>query len=76
MLHTHILSQYTLGVLKRLQQLPELSPLRLVGGTVFALQLGHRQSVDLDFFGNFEITRQITLCKKIAIITLFERNET
>jgi hypothetical protein len=24
---------------------------RLVGGTSLALQLGHRQSIDLDFFG-------------------------
>jgi predicted nucleotidyltransferase component of viral defense system len=37
---------------------PELSPLRLVGGTALALQLGHRQSVDLDFFGNFDAKRQ------------------
>ena len=25
--------------------------LRLVGGTALALQIGHRMSVDLDFFG-------------------------
>jgi len=27
----------------------------LVGGTALALQIGHRNSIDLDFFGNFEI---------------------
>jgi hypothetical protein len=47
-----------LGVLKGLQRVPELSPLRLVGGTALSLQLGHRQSVDLDFFGNFDIERK------------------
>ncbi|GAP72892.1 hypothetical protein SAMD00024442_5_6 [Candidatus Symbiothrix dinenymphae] len=37
-----------------MQQEPLLSELRLVGGTALALQLGHRHSVDLDFFGAFE----------------------
>ena len=27
---------------------------RLVGGTALALQLGHRNSIDLDFFGEFQ----------------------
>ena len=31
-------------------QVPELNSFRLVGGTSLALQLGHRTSVDLDFF--------------------------
>ena len=35
----------------RLTALPMLSDTRLVGGTALALQLGHRRSVDLDFFG-------------------------
>jgi hypothetical protein len=38
--------------------MPELSTLRLVGGTALALQLGHRQSIDLDFFGNFDAVRK------------------
>lgn len=41
----------TLELLKRLASQPELSQTRLVGGTALALQYGHRQSVDLDFFG-------------------------
>jgi len=32
----------------------EFSGARLVGGTALALQLGHRKSVDLDFFGNID----------------------
>jgi hypothetical protein len=33
-----------------LQQVPLLAPYYLAGGTGLALQLGHRRSVDLDFF--------------------------
>ena len=41
----------TLQLLKDLQSLELLKECRLVGGTALALQLGHRRSVDLDFFG-------------------------
>jgi hypothetical protein len=39
-----------------LQSIPLLSHLRLVGGTALALQIGHRKSIDLDFFGTIEET--------------------
>lgn len=42
----------TLELLKKLSAQPELQGMRLVGGTSLALQYGHRQSVDLDFFGS------------------------
>jgi len=32
---------------------------RLVGGTALALQLGHRISIDLDFFGDFPFEHQV-----------------
>ena len=51
MLHLETVHPDTLGLLKRIQALPILSETRLVGGTALALQLGHRRSVDLDFFG-------------------------
>ncbi|MDR3093595.1 MAG: nucleotidyl transferase AbiEii/AbiGii toxin family protein [Bacteroidales bacterium] len=57
MLQTTTLSECTLVLLKRLQQLPVLKGFRLVGGTALALQLGHRKSVDLVFFGNVSLTR-------------------
>lgn len=41
----------TLQLLKDLQSLELLKECRLVGGTALALQLGHRRSVDLVFFG-------------------------
>ena len=54
MLHTETVEPSTLDLLKRLQRLPALSNTRLVGGTALALHLGHRKSVDLDMFGNFD----------------------
>jgi predicted nucleotidyltransferase component of viral defense system len=37
-----------------LQTIPLFKDLRLVGGTALVLQLGHRESVDLDLFGNVD----------------------
>jgi len=54
MLRKHSLAECTLGILKRLHAIPLLSDLRLVGGTALALQLGHRKSIDLDFFGKID----------------------
>lgn len=51
MLSIQTIQPDTLELLKRLTSQPELSQTRLVGGTALALQYGHRQSVDLDFFG-------------------------
>lgn len=46
--------------------LPELSLFRLVGGTSLSLQLGHRISVDLDFFTerSFDINNIISIVSK------------
>jgi predicted nucleotidyltransferase component of viral defense system len=54
MLHKKVVEQKTLDLLIKIQSIPEFTKLRLVGGTALALQYGHRRSVDLDFFGNFE----------------------
>lgn len=51
MLHYKTIYPATLNLLKELQSLALLKDCRLVGGTALALQLGHRRSVDLDFFG-------------------------
>ena len=55
MLHLSTVESTTLELLKKLQQLPVLCNTRLVGGTALALQLGHRKSVDLDFFGQINV---------------------
>lgn len=54
MLHLETISPGTLTLLKKIQALDEFKDTRLVGGTALALQLGHRKSIDLDFFGKFE----------------------
>lgn len=45
----------TLKLLKELQSLHFLQEARLVGGTALALQLGHRKSIDLDYFGKIDV---------------------
>jgi len=51
MLQHHTVEPGTLGLLKKIMAVPELSDFNLAGGTALALQIGHRKSVDLDFFG-------------------------
>ena len=51
MLHYETIIPETQSLLEKLSALPVLDDARLVGGTALALQLGHRTSVDLDFFG-------------------------
>ena len=46
----------TLELLKTLMSQPEMQEMRLVGGTSLALQYGHRQSIDLDFFGKLQVS--------------------
>ena len=56
MLHLETIEPGTLQLLKSLQAIPALKDTRLVGGTSLALQLGHRNSVDLDLFGSITIS--------------------
>jgi predicted nucleotidyltransferase component of viral defense system len=56
MLQTDTLEKSTLDLIIRLQKIPLLDNLRLVGGTALALHLGHRKSVNLDFSGNINAT--------------------
>ena len=55
MLRTFTVERRTLALLKQLQQMPLLQNSRLVGGTALALQLGHRNSIDLDFLVSSKI---------------------
>ena len=54
MLHLETISPDTLTLLRKIQSLDEFNNTRLVVGTALAMQLGHRKSIDLDFFGQFE----------------------
>lgn len=55
MIHSKTVTNELLEVARTLCENPELEVFRIVGGTAIALQLGHRKSVDIDFF----------TCKKI-----------
>src|SRR5665213_147519 len=50
MLYYKTVSPNLLMILKRLMSFSELDKFRLVGGTSLALQVGHRKSIDIDFF--------------------------
>lgn len=52
MLYLETIYPDTLGLLKELMGREELYPFSLAGGTALALQIGHRISVDLDFFSS------------------------
>ena len=50
MLQTSTVKKSTFELLKHLQAEPLLAATRLVGGTALSLQIGHRESDDLDLF--------------------------
>lgn len=54
MLHKETVGKSTLELLISLQQKTYLKGFYLVGGTALALKLGHRQSLDIDLFSNFD----------------------
>jgi len=67
----------TLQLLKDLQEIDVFSNLRLVGGTSLALQIGHRKSVDLDFFGlvDFESLNTNELFKNFQSVELIKKSK-
>ena len=48
MIYTNILAEKQIGVLKKIKSIPK--DCYLAGGTALALQLGHRTSLDFDFY--------------------------
>lgn len=55
MLQTQTVAPELMELLKFVMNSEVFDGFFLVGGTALALQIGHRESVDLDFFGNLEI---------------------
>lgn len=55
MLHYETVDDRLLELLQSLMQEQAFEPYLLVGGTALALQISHRNSVDIDLFGNHEI---------------------
>ncbi|MHB1278705.1 MAG: nucleotidyl transferase AbiEii/AbiGii toxin family protein [Bacteroidia bacterium] len=73
MLHYKTVTAETLGFLKLIQANEQFRDLLLVGGTSLALQYGHRQSIDLDFFGQLtlsgeEISTELKNIGKVQVI--------
>lgn len=59
MLQTQTTNPELLELLKKLMKDNFFKNFILVGGTSLALQLGHRNSVDIDLFGNQNIDREV-----------------
>lgn len=60
MLHKNpsIIAPATFQLIQQLQGVPELKDFFLVGGTALALQLGHRNSIDIDLFTQNDFTAE------------------
>lgn len=67
----------TLELLKAISTQPEVQNTRLVGGTSLALQYGHRQSVDLDFFGCLPEDKDVLIdaVKRAGDVTVLNRSK-
>lgn len=74
MLQTQTVSTECLELLKQISSDDFFSEFVLVGGTALALQLGHRISIDLDFFGNKEIDDELFVekLKRYGIVEILK----
>ena len=63
MLQTQTVVPELMELLKKIMSEKLFSDFNLVGGTSLALQIGHRNSVDIDLFGNSEINSEIFIEK-------------
>jgi len=77
MLYYHSIDTKTLELLKEIRNIDLFKDLRLVGGTALALQIGHRKSVDLDFFGilNSDELAISESLKKIGTVKTLQKTE-
>lgn len=66
MLHKESLDRQTLDLIRKLQEEEYLQHFHLVGGTALALQYGHRKSLDIDLFSNFNFDAEYVLEKLSA----------
>lgn len=63
MLQTQTVVPNLLELLKKLMHEDLFSSFNLVGGTALALKIGHRNSIDIDLFGNSEIDTDLFIEK-------------
>jgi len=66
-LFSETISPDTFRLIEKIKNHPWLRPYYLAGGTALALHLGHRTSMDLDFFTNSEI-EEMTLVDHLRAI--------
>lgn len=80
MLQQNAIPSSTLELLKQISAISQVNSFGLGGGIAVALRLGHRLSVDLDFFTNVEFDTQALfqlITKRFANSeVLFEKNQT
>ena len=77
MLHYETIHPATLELLTTLMAQEELEELRLVGGTSLALQYGHRQSIDLDFFGKPRVSQEdiLEMARRTGELKILNRTQ-
>ena len=63
MLQTQTVVPELLELLKKVMSEELFKDYFLVGGTALALQIGHRNSIDIDLFGNCEINQPVFIDK-------------
>jgi len=61
--HTEVISVDAQNIMRELGRQDYMKPFYLAGGTGLALQLGHRRSVDLDFFSKEPVNENALLGK-------------
>jgi hypothetical protein len=74
-MHEETLAEPTKALFGKLTQCPWLSEFYLAGGTALALRLGHRTSVDLDFFSekSFDEGRMIENLTKVGELEVLQK---
>ena len=77
MLHYATIYPDTLGLLKEIMLIPELSDFSLAGGTALALQIGHRISYDLDLFGKrpFIVDEILDLLSPVVKVQILQQSK-
>ena len=69
-MHVETISSTCLRLIDSLGKLDVISDFYLVGGTALSLQLGHRTSIDLDFFTDKQFSKnKITGLDKLGVAT-------
>lgn len=81
MLHKNpkLIAAATFALLQQLQSLQQLQNFYLVGGTALTLQLGHRNSIDLDLFSinNFDDVQLLDFLKsKYEVDVVYQKSNT